>query len=252
MNRVIGLINQKGGVGKTTTVANLGAALCQLKKRILLVDMDPQANLSFHLLGTRVYNLEKSIYDCLIGRVGLKDILVKRRDDLEIIPSGIGLSGFEVELARKAGRETLLKGILDTMRGYDYILVDCPPSLGLLTLNTLVAVREVFIPLQVEFFALQGISRLLETVGVVRDRLNSSLEIAGILLCMYDVRRRLSKEIEGKIRDYFKDKVFETVIRENVSLAESPSYGQSIFEYSPRSHGAEDYLKLAREVIHYG
>jgi len=251
MSRIIGLINQKGGVGKTTTVVNLGAALCQLKKRILLVDMDPQANLSYHLLGTDVHGLERSIYDTLTGKVGLKDVLVKRKDGLEVIPSGVGLSGFEVESARKKGREILLKRALDTLRGYDYILVDCPPSLGLLTLNVLVAVREVFIPLQVEFFALQGISRLLETVGVVRDRLNKSLEITGILLCMYDIRRRLSKEIEGKITDYFKDKVFKAVIRENVSLAESPSYGQSIFEYSPGSHGAEDYLKLAREVIRY-
>ena len=250
--RIIGLINQKGGVGKTTTVANLGAALCQLKKKVLLVDMDPQSNLSYHLLGGEVVNLEKSIYDSLTGRVGLKDILIKRKDGLAVIPSGINLSGFEVESATKRGREALLKGVLDTAKGYGYILVDCPPSLGLLTLNTLVAVREVFIPLQVEFFALQGISRLLETIGVVKNRLNKSLEVTGIVLCMYDIRRRLSKEIEEKIRDYFKGKVFERVIRENVSLAESPSYGQSILEYAPRSHGAEDYLKLAREVIRYG
>jgi len=252
MTRIIGLINQKGGVGKTTTVANLGAALSQLKKTVLLVDMDPQANLSYHLLGTDVHSLERSIYDTLTGKVGLKDILVKRKDGLEIVPSGIGLSGFEVELAKKAGRETLLKGALGVAKGYDYILVDCPPSLGLLTLNTLVAVKEVFIPLQVEFFALQGISRLVETIQVVKDRLNKSLEVTGIILCMYDIRRRLSREIEEKIRGYFKGKVFQTVIRENVSLAESPSYGQSIFGYAPRSHGAEDYLKLAREVIRHG
>jgi len=249
--RIIGFINQKGGVGKTTTVANLGAALCQLKKRVLVVDMDPQANLSYHLLGAEVHNLENSIYDSLTGKLRLKDILVKRKDGLEVIPSGIGLSGFEVESAKKAGRETLLKGFLGAIKGYDYILVDCPPSLGLLTLNTLVAVKETFIPLQVEFFALQGISRLLETIGVVKDRLNESLKVTGIVLCMYDVRRRLSKEIEEKIRGYFKGEVFKTVIRENVSLAESPSYGQSIFEYAPRSHGAEDYLKLAREVIRH-
>lgn len=214
--------------------------------------MDPQANLSYHLLGTEVHNLEKSIHDSLTGKVGLKDILVRRKDGLEVVPSGIGLSGFEVESAKKAGRETLLKDALDAAKGYDYILVDCPPSLGLLTLNTLVAVKEVFIPLQVEFFALQGISRLLETVGVVKDRLNKSLEVTGIALCMYDIRRRLSKEIEEKIRDYFKGKVFKIVIRENVSLAESPSYGQSIFEYAPHSHGARDYLKLTKEVIACG
>lgn len=202
------------------------------------MDMDPQANLSYHLLGQEALELERSIYDSLTGRVSLRDILVKRKDGLEIAPSGVTLSGFEVESARKAGRESLLKGTLSGAREYDYILVDCPPSLGLLTLNTLVAVKEVFIPLQVEFFALQGISRLLETIGVVKDRLNKSLEVTGIILCMYDIRRRLSKEIEEKIKDYFKAKVFKTVIRENVSLAESPSYGQSIFEYSPRSHGS--------------
>jgi chromosome partitioning protein len=252
MSRIIGLINQKGGVGKTTTVANLGAALSRLKKKTLLLDMDPQANLSYHLLGAQVLNSERSIYNSLIGEIGLKDILVKRKDGLEIIPSGVALSGFEVEAAKKAGRETLLKRALGIAKGYDYILVDCPPSLGLLTLNTLVAVKEVFIPLQVEFFALQGISRLLETVRVVKDRLNKSLEVTGIVLCMYDIRRRLSKEIEESIRGYFKGKVFKTVIRENVSLAEAPSYGQSIFEYGPRSHGAQDYLKLAREVIRHG
>jgi len=252
MTRIIAFTNQKGGVGKTTTVANLGAALSRLKKKVLLVDMDPQANLSYHLLGTEVHKLEKSVYDVIAGRLGLKDSLVKRKDGLEITPSGIALSGFEVESARKAGRETLLKGALSAARGYDYILVDCPPSLGLLTLNSLVAGKEVFIPLQVEFFALQGISRLLETVRVVKNRLNRSLKVSGVILCMYDVRRRLTKEVEDKVRDYFKDKVFKTVIRENVSLVESPSYGQTIFEYAPRSHGAQDYLKLAREVIRHG
>lgn len=249
MSRIIALANQKGGVGKTTTVANLGFALSRLKKRVLLVDMDPQVNLSYHLLGPEVHNLERSIYEALTGKLGFEDILVKRKDGLEIAPSSIALSGLEVELAKKAGREILLKGILEKAKGYDYVLVDCPPSLGLLTLNSLVAVKEVLIPLQVEFFALQGISRLLETIRVVKDRLNNSLEVTGIVLCMYDIRRRLSKEIEERIRDYFKAKVLRTVIRENVSLAESPSYGQSIFEYAPRSHGAQDYMKLAREVV---
>lgn len=250
--RVIGLINQKGGVGKTTTVANLGAALWQLKKKVLLVDMDPQANLSYHLLGEELHSLESSIYDSLTGAVKLEDVLVKRRDGLDIIPSGVALSGFEAEPPRKGEKESLLKVILGPMEGYDYIFVDCPPFLGLLTLNALVAVEEVFIPLQVEFFALQGIARLLETIRVVQERLNSSLEMSGIVLCMYDRRRKLSEEMEAKIRDYFKGKVFKTVVRENVSLVESASYGQSIFEYAPQSHGAEDYLKLAKEVIKYG
>jgi len=252
MTRVIAFTNQKGGTGKSTTTVNLGGALSRLKKKVLLVDMDPQANLSYHLLGPEAHSLDRSIYDVLTGRLGLRDTLVKRKDGLEIVPSGIALSGFEIESARKTGREILLKGALGAARGYDYILIDSPPSLGLLTLNALVAVKEVFIPLQVEFFALQGISRLLETVEVVKDRLNRSLRISGIILCMYDVRQRLSREVDEKIRDYFKDRVFRTLIRRNVSLAEAPSYGQTIFEYAPSSHGAEDYLKLAREVIRHG
>ena len=252
MARLIAFTNQKGGTGKSTTTVNLGAALSQLKKKVLLVDMDPQANLSYHLLGPEVQRLERSVYNVLTGRLGLRDTLVKRKDGLEIVPSGIALSGFEVESARKTGREILLKRALGAAREYDFILVDCPPSLGLLTLNVLVAVKEVFIPLQAEFFALQGISRLLETVEVVKERLNKSLKVSGVILCMYDVRRRLSREIEDKIRDYFKGRVFKTVIRENVSLAEAPSYGQTAFEYAPSSHGAEDYMKLAREVIRHG
>lgn len=252
MSRIIGLINQKGGVGKTTTVANLGAAFAQLKKKVLLIDMDPQANLSYYLLGEALYNLESSIYDCLIGAVKLEDVLIKRSDGLDIIPSGVALSGFETEPPRKGGKESLLKVALGPMQEYDYVFIDCPPFLGLLTLNALVAVEEVFIPLQVEFFALQGIARLLETIGVVKERLNSCLKVSRIVLCLYDRRRKLSEEMEVKIRDYFKSKVFKTVIRENVSLVESASYGQSIFEYAPQSHGAEDYLSLAKEVIKYG
>ncbi len=249
--RVIGLINQKGGVGKTTTVVNLGAALTQLKKKVLLVDMDPQANLSYYLLGEKVHNLESSIYDCLRGTVELEDVLVKK-EGLDIIPSGVSLSGFEAEPPRKEEKESLLKEALSPMQSYDFILVDGAPSLALLTLNVFVAVKEIFIPLQVEFFALQGVARLLETIQVVKERLNSSLEVSGIVLCMYDKRRKLSEEMDIKIRDYFKKKVFKTVVRENVSLAESTSYGQSIFQYAPQSHGAEDYLKLAKEVIKYG
>jgi len=252
MSRIIAFTNQKGGTGKTTTTTNLGAALSRLKKKVLLLDMDPQANLSYHLLGPEAHRLESSIYDVLTGRLGLKDSLVKRKDGLEVVPSGIALSGFEVESARKPGRETLLKGGMSAARSYDYILVDCPPSLGILTLNCLVFAKEVFVPLGPEFFPLQGISRLLETIKVVKDRLNKSLKVSGVILCMYDVRRRLSREVEEKIRGYFKDRVFRTLVRRNVSLAEAPSYGQTIFEYAPSSHGAEDYMKLAREVIRHG
>lgn len=213
--------------------------------------MDPQANLSYHLRGEELCSLENSIYDSLISAVKSEDVLVKRNDGLAIIPSGVALSGFEAELPRKRGKESLLKVVLGSMQGYDYIFIDCPPFLGLLTLNTLVAVKEIFIPLQVEFLALQGIAHLLETIWVVQDRLNSSLKVSKIILCMYDRRRKLSEEMEVKIRDYFKNKVSKAVIRENVSLVESASYGQSIFEYAPQSHGAEDYLKLAKEVMRY-
>lgn len=249
--RSIALLNQKGGVGKTTTTANLGACLAMLGKKVLVIDMDPQANLSVHL-GVDIHKLKYSVYNILTGDCKPDDVILNTKiQGLDIIPANIDLSGAEIELVGVVGRETVLKeylgGILDR---YDYVLIDCPPSLGLLTLNVLTLVHEVFIPLQTEFFALQGVSKLLDTHEVVRKRLNKNLEITGIIFCMYTSRTRLCKEVIEKVKEHFaKDQVFDTVIRKNVKLSESPSHGKPIISYAPGSHGSEDYMSLAKEVV---
>ena len=249
--RSIALLNQKGGVGKTTTTANLGACLAMLGKKVLVIDMDPQANLSVHL-GVDIHKLKYSVYNIITGDCKPDDVILNTKiQGLDIIPANIDLSGAEIELVGVVGRETVLKeylgGILDR---YDYVLIDCPPSLGLLTLNVLTLVHEVFIPLQTEFFALQGVSKLLDTHEVVRKRLNKNLEITGIIFCMYTSRTRLCKEVIEKVKEHFaKDQVFDTVIRKNVKLSESPSHGKPIISYAPGSHGSEDYMSLAKEVV---
>ena len=249
--RSIALLNQKGGVGKTTTTANLGACLAMLRKKVLVIDMDPQANLSVHL-GVDIHSLKYSVYDIIRGACKPDGVILSTKiHGLDIIPANIDLSGAEIELVGVVGRETILKeylgGVLDR---YDYVLIDCPPSLGLLTLNVLTLVHEIFIPLQTEFFALQGVSKLLDTHEVVRKRLNKNLEITGIIFCMYTSRTRLCKEVIEKVREHFaKDQVFDTVIRKNVKLSESPSHGKPIVSYAPSSHGSEDYMSLAKEVV---
>jgi len=249
--RSIALLNQKGGVGKTTTTANLGACLAMLGKKVLVIDMDPQANLSVHL-GVDIHSLKYSVYDIIRGACKPDGVILSTKiHGLDIIPANIDLSGAEIELVGVVGRETILKeylgGVLDR---YDYVLIDCPPSLGLLTLNVLTLVHEIFIPLQTEFFALQGVSKLLDTHEVVRKRLNKNLEITGIIFCMYTSRTRLCKEVIEKVKEHFaKDQVFDTVIRKNVKLSESPSHGKPIVSYAPGSHGSEDYMSLAKEVV---
>lgn len=249
--RSIALLNQKGGVGKTTTTANLGACLAMLGKKVLVIDMDPQANLSVHL-GVDIHKLKYSVYNILTGDCKPDDVILNTKiQGLDIIPANIDLSGAEIELVGVVGRETVLKEYLgDILDRYDYVLIDCPPSLGLLTLNVLTLVHEVFIPLQTEFFALQGVSKLLDTHEVVRKRLNKNLEITGIIFCMYTSRTRLCKEVIEKVKEHFaKDQVFDTVIRKNVKLSESPSHGKPIISYAPSSHGSEDYMSLAKEVV---
>jgi len=248
--RAIALINQKGGVGKTTTVANLGACLAQLGKKVLAVDLDPQANLTIHL-GIKSGELGHSIYDLLLWKRKAEDVIIPSGvKSLDIIPANIDLSRAEIELVNMASRESLLKDRLFlTFRKYDYSFIDCAPSLGLLTLNALTAVREIFIPIQTQYFALQGINRLLDTIEVIRRKVNPLLKVTGVIPVMYDVRTNLSQEVLDKIKEYFKKEVFNTVIRENVRLAESPSFGLPINLYSPDSYGAEDYMKLAKEVI---
>ena len=249
--RSIALLNQKGGVGKTTTTANLGACLAMLGKKVLVIDMDPQANLSVHL-GVDIHNLKYSVYNVITGDCKPDEVILNTKiQGLDIIPANIDLSGAEIELVGVVGRETVLKEYLGNMLDrYDYVLIDCPPSLGLLTLNVLTLVHEIFIPLQTEFFALQGVSKLLDTHEVVRKRLNKNLEISGIIFCMYTSRTRLCKEVIEKVKEYFaEDQVFNTVIRKNVKLSESPSHGKPIVSYAPSSHGSEDYMSLAKEVV---
>jgi chromosome partitioning protein len=241
------LINQKGGVGKTTSTINLGAGLAMLEKSVLLVDLDPQAHLSYGL-GIQAHELDFTIYEVLKGEVPAEEAIIKRKD-IEILPSSLSLSGAEVEFSGLAGREFLLKEALDTLPGRDFVLLDCPPSLGLLTLNALTAANEIFIPLQTEFLALQGVSKLLETVNVVKRRLNPELAISGIIGTQYDARKNLNKEVVQKIREYFTDRLFQNLIHDNVALAEAPSYGQTIFEYRPNCRGAQDYMALSREAL---
>ncbi len=251
--RRIALINQKGGVGKTTSTVNLGAALAQLGRRVVLVDLDPQANLSAHL-GIEAPPGSPSTYTVLTGSHSMGEAL-QDRGELRVLPANIDLSGAELELASKFGREQILGEILDDWEAAsggdpaDYVLVDCPPSLGLLSINALVATREALITLQTEFLALQGMSQLVNVVQELRRRMNPELEISGILPCLYDSRLLLAREVLGEIRKYFPDRVFKRTVRANVKLAEAPSFGKTIFEYAPESKGAADYLEVAREVI---
>ena len=240
MNRIIAIVNQKGGVGKTTTAINLGAALARAGRRVLLVDVDPQANLTASL-GVRAGDAP-TLYRVLRGDASAREAIVPH--------GGYDLSGAEIEFAAAAGREFLLsEALAPVLPDYDYALLDCAPSLGLLTLGALTLAGEVFIPLQSEYLALQGVSQLLQTVQVVCRRLNPRLAVTGIVATLYDQRKRLNREVIENIASYFGAKLFSTRIRDNISLAEAPSYGQDIFEYRPDSYGAQDYAALAAEVI---
>lgn len=249
MGKMIAVANQKGGVGKTTTSINLSACLAHLGHRVLVVDIDPQGNSSSGL-GVSKFELEHSIYDCMINRLPADDAMVHSKyDGLDILPSNIDLAGAEVELVSFLAREQVLKRALDEVRDrYDYILIDCPPSLGLLTINALTASDSVIVPIQCEFFALEGLSQLINTVQLVQRSLNAKLEIEGVLLTMYDGRTTLSKQVAAEVQRTFKTKVYRTVIPRSIRLGESPSYGQSIVEYAPGSSPAQAYLSLAREL----
>jgi chromosome partitioning protein len=247
--RTIIVLNQKGGVGKTTTVANLGACLAELGKKVLMVDADPQANLSIHF-GFELQRGEPSLYTFIMAEHGIRDVVrTTSMAGLGIIPSNIDMAGMAIELADKPDRLFALRNCLAQVpEGFDYILMDSPPSLGLVTINGMCAAKEVFIPLQTEFFALQGLGKLMHTVELVRAKANPALEITGVVPCMHDQRTCLAHEILTDIRKHFGAKVFRTIIRKNVRLAEAPGFGLPITQYEPECNGAADYRALAAEV----
>ena len=249
MGKVISVANQKGGVGKTTTTVNLGTLLAKKGKKVLLIDADPQGNATSGLGVDK--EVELSTYDILVNDTGieetLEDTIIK---NLKICPSNINLAGAEVELVSMMSREQRLKEKLDVVKDYfDYILIDCPPSLGLITLNSFTASDSVLIPVQCEYFALEGLGQLINTINLVKKHLNKSIYIEGALLTMYDIRTNLSNQVVKEVKKYFDNKVYKTVIPRNVRLSEAPSYGMPITEYDPRSKGAKSYMKFAKEFI---
>ncbi len=250
MGRIVTVANQKGGVGKTTTSVNLGASLAAAEKTTLVVDMDPQANATSGL-GVDPRTLESTIYDVLIGNQSSTDVVVPASlDYLDILPASKDLAGAEIELVDAENREGRLRDALELLRDkYDYIVIDCPPSLGLLTLNALCAADSVIVPLQCEYYALEGLGRLIETISIIRQELNPNLEIDGVLLTMYDGRTSLSNQVASEVRENFAGRVFNTVIPRNVRLSESPSFGKPVLVYDARSKGSQGYLEFAREYL---
>ena len=249
MGKIIAVANQKGGVGKTTTTVNLSAMLAKRGKKVILIDADPQGNATSGL-GVEKDNV-KSLYDVLVNEEPIEGTLIETTNkNLKVCPSNINLAGAEVELVSLMSREYRLKEQLDVVKDkYDYILIDCPPSLGLITLNAFTASDSVLIPVQCEYYALEGLGQLINTINLVKKHLNKALEIEGAVLTMYDIRTNLSNQVVREVKKYFDDKVFKTVIPRNVKLSEAPSYGMSIVDYDCRSKGAKSYEKLAREFL---
>ena len=250
MAKVIAIANQKGGVGKTTTSVNLSACLGELGQRVLLIDIDPQGNATSGL-GIDKGKIEKSIYDVLVDDIPIKDTVIGTEvDNLKVLPATIQLAGAEIELVASMSRDTKLKKAIDKIKNeYDFVIIDCPPSLGLLTINSLTAANSILVPIQCEFYALEGLSQLLKTITLIQDNLNQDLVLEGVVLTMFDSRTNLSGQVVQEVKNHFQQKVFKTIIPRNVRLSEAPSFGRPVIKYDPKSKGAEVYYNLAKEVL---
>ncbi len=248
--RIIAVLNQKGGVGKTSTSVNLGAGLARQKQRVLLLDLDPQAHLTYSL-GIMAHELPRTMGAVLMGECSLMDVLTDV-NGMDVVGASVALAGTEVDLAGVANRETRLRDALADVEGYDFVVMDCPPNLGLLTLNAMTAATELLVPVQPEFLALQSLGKLMATVKTIQDGWNPALRLTGVLLTRYHRQKRLNRETRQSIKDYFGSALLDTTIRDNISLAEAPSFGQDIFTYKPGSNGADDYRNLALELLRRG
>ena len=250
MGRIIAVANQKGGVGKTTTAINLSSCLAEKGKKVLAVDMDPQGNMTSGL-GVDKNSVENTIYDLIIGESSIDEVLKKDiMKNLDIIPANIDLSAAEIELIDVEDKEYIVRNVIkDIKDNYDYIIIDCPPSLSMLTINAMTTATSVLVPIQCEYYALEGLSQLIHTVDLVRDRLNPELEIEGVVFTMYDARTNLSLQVVENVKDNLQQNIYKTIIPRNIRLAEAPSYGVPINEYDPKSAGSESYMRLAEEVI---